>query len=466
MGGPHVVRRLSDELWQGVVVRRKGQGSGARVAHLGVFFSGLLALASCSNGPAAPGSAGGGGAHASGGAGLAGSGGGGVSGLGGATSPGQGGGSASGGATGTGGGPGGGLGPFTGVDFGAVSNGGTITFQNIGAVGSYPSVCAPTGGACCRQTLNITSAQLTPWDEDLIMTLRGPMDVRQFAAYQPATGQGSPWQLVSSWDARSPAGAKGIAFTGDAAPGTTFNGTIGSVCLVNVSTDRPFGCGPASSPYCAATSPNKNSGWSGSKMFVLLASMPRVGTGGINTAQSCAAATNGWTDAPWVGLSVGELIRAGAFSSCQCYDNGNGCGQFNALEVINDNDTTGNYKNLDIFSSNFFSYGGIFGGPCGTNNCKVAGLAAGVDLVSGSMEAAQGALASQTPRQSPNAYFRRPSAGYRYFIILLDVNSRTVQMATIHPQNVPAALAALLPGLPQQVPQTAIDGILQLRLPH
>ena len=212
---------------------------------------------------------------------------------------------------------------------------------------------------------------------------------------------------VSPWDARAPAAAWGVSFTGDAAPKTAFgSGTVGSVCLVNLATDQPFGCGPSSSPYCAANSPNKNRGWAGSKLFVLLASMPHVGagTGEVPTSASCADSSNGWTDAPWIGLSIGELIRAGAFSSCQCYEvtqyHGDGCGQVNAFEVINDNDTSGNYKNLELFSSNFFGYGGGLGGPCGTNTCDTAGLDGAVDLVAKKAEAAQGALASQTPRMA------------------------------------------------------------------
>ena len=367
-------------------------------------------------------------------------------------------------------GVGGGLGTFTGVDFGAVSDGGTVTYQNIGKAGSFPSICAPTGNTCCRQDKTITSDKLTPWDEDLIMTLRGPIDVRQFATYQPTTeGQPSAWKLVSSWDARTPTAGKGIAFSGDAVKGAPFSGIVGSTCLINASTDKAFGCGPMSSAYCAANSVNKNSGWSGSKMFVFLASMPHVGSGGITTAQNCGAVTNGWHDAPWVGLSLGELIRAGAFSSCQCYEKtqylGDGCGQINALEVINDNDTTGNYKNLEIFSSNFFSYGGDFGGPCGSKNCNTSNIPATIDLVTGSMAAPAGVLGSQTPLKNPNGFLRRPTTGFRYFVLLLDATTRTVQYAVIHPQKVPAGLGALLPSLPESVPQATIDSVIGLRLP-
>jgi hypothetical protein len=87
-------------------------------------------------------------------------------------------------------------------------------------------------------------------------------------------------------------------------------------------------------------------------------------------------------------------------------------------------------------------------------------------LISGKMAAASGALGSGDPIKSPNGFLRRPTSGYRYFILLLDVSSRTVQYAEIHPSNVPAGLGALLPSLPSQIPQSTIDSVIQLRLPH
>jgi hypothetical protein len=66
---------------------------------------------------------------------------------------------------------------------------------------------------------------------------------------------------------------------------------------------------------------------------------------------------------------------------------------------------------------------------------------------------------------APSAALRRPEAGYRYFVILLDVASRTVQLGIIHPQKIPASMASLLPGLPASVAQTTIDALVQLRLP-
>jgi hypothetical protein len=360
-----------------------------------------------------------------------------------------------------------------GLDAGPPSNGATITFTGIGAAGWMPSRRDPasgpcdatSSGTCCMTKLNISGDQLTPWDQDLILTLRGPMRVAQLAVYQPLAGDAG-WALTARWDTQ---GKAGIAFNGKATRDGDFAGIVGSQCLVNVSTDVVFPCGPGSSPYCPAGS-GKYHGFTGSKLFVLLASMPHAGTAALPAAQSCSTDTsNGWYDAPWIGLSHGELIRAGAFQSCQCYDKtpgslkGDGCGQINAFEVVNDNNSS---KNLDLFSTNFFGYQGYVGeGPCGTA-CNVAALDPAVDLVNKktSQEAAAGALSS--PGMGPGAAFRRPATGYRYFLVLMNAGARIVQMAMISPAKVPASLTTFLPALPGSVSQATIEALMQLRLPR
>jgi hypothetical protein len=179
--------------------------------------------------------------------------------------------------------------------------------------------------------------------------------------------------------------------------------------------------------------------------------------------------TGGWYDASWIGLSVGELVRGGAFSSCQCYAKdpskgylADGCGQFNVFEVVNDNNSS---KNLDVFSTDMIDYAGYVGeGPCGAK-CDAASLGAAVDLIDKTTdtEAASGAVS--TPTQGPRAAFRRPESGYRYFLILLDVPSRTVQLALVHPASVPPSIGTLLPALPQSVAGATVDAVRALRLP-
>ena len=61
--------------------------------------------------------------------------------------------------------------------------------------------------------------------------------------------------------------------------------------------------------------------------------------------------------------------------------------------------------------------------------------------------------------------FRRPTGGYRYALALFDVNTRTMQLAIIHPPKVPAAAAVLRPALPLSLDRATIDALLAMRLP-
>jgi hypothetical protein len=368
---------------------------------------------------------------------------------------------------------------------GTPSNGGTLTFQGIGAVGSYPSRRDPEtdecsayrNGDCCMTRREVQSDALTPWDQELIMTLRGPVIAHQVAVYQPAAADGestvSEWQRVAAWDARVPSEFSGLAFEGDATRAAPFAGSVGDQCLVDVTSDREFACGPGSSPYCpeASAGQPRGYGFAGSKLFVMLLAMPHDGAGAITPAQDCSDDTSGnWHDAPWIGFSLGELVRSGKFGDCHCYAQdpaewwlGDGCGQLNAFEVVNDNNE---FRNLDVFSTNFFGYQGYIGeGPCGAQ-CDLGALGPEVDLIDKrtSAEAAAGAIA--TPSAGPGAAFLRPSVEPRYFVVLFDVDARTVQLALIAPAAIPTELAPLLPALPTRLARGAIDALLQLRLPR
>jgi hypothetical protein len=304
------------------------------------------------------------------------------------------------------------------------------------------------------------------------MSLRGPIIVQQMAVYQPADVNNAVWLQTSLWDSKTAKTLTGIAFVGDINAATGFDGIIGNKCIVKASTNKVFPCGPGSVPYCAAGG-TKYYGWSGSKMFVLLAYMPHITGTDIPAARHCnTSTTDNWYDAPWIGLSVGEMMRAdcgGEWGPCHCYAKttawqlGDGCGQFNVFEIINDQNQ---YANLDVFSSNFFGYpfSGSWGpGPC--PSCKVTGLNTKVDLInnSTSLEATTGAVGAFPTM--PGAAFRRPASGYRFIVILLDVKTRQIQLAFIHPANVPATVAAVLPGLPLQIQRATVDAMLALRLP-
>jgi len=295
------------------------------------------------------------------------------------------------------------------------------------------------------------------------MTLRGPLLVEQIAVYQSAASQA--WARVSAWDRRGTSEA--VAFWGSGEHGG-FDGRIGNVCEVEVAPDRPFPCGAGSVPYCESGS-DRYYGWEGSKLIVVLARAPHHGSSDLDD-DACEGPGHGWHDAPWLGLSHGELVRSGRYSGCHCWSRpGNpyaqdGCGQLNVFEVVNDNNQ---YANLDVFSTNLVSYAGYLGeGPCG-DRCDASALDPTADLIdktTGNTAATTGALAS--PSAGPRAAFVRPDAGYRYFVTLLDVDTRSVQIALIHPRAIPASIGALLPSLPPEIDRATVDALLALRLPR
>ncbi|MDB5106069.1 MAG: hypothetical protein JWP91_3758, partial [Fibrobacteres bacterium] len=365
----------------------------------------------------------------------------------------------------------------------APSHGGTITFQSIGAPGWYPSRRDPAegkcdavlNGQCCMAKHALADSALSPWNEELILTLRGPMLVKHIAVYQPpqagqpGSADAAVWDRVSDWDESAPAQGKGVAFQGDGVTDFSFAGAIGNKCLVDVSSDRKFPCGPGSSPYCPSTSPSQRYGWDGSKLILVLASMPHFGAGTLANVKHCSTdKLDNWFDAPWMGLSHGELIRSGKFGGCNCYSKdpahwelADGCGQFNVFETVNDNNA---FRNLDMFSTNFFAYSGYVGeGPCGSK-CDVSKLDPLVDLID-KATSREAAAALSTPRKGPGAAFRRPTDGFRWFAILMDVKTRTVQLAMVHPGNMPPVLAAMASNPPAQVSRTSIADLLSMRLP-
>lgn len=364
---------------------------------------------------------------------------------------------------------------LTGQD--AASDGGTITFTEIGKAGSYLSRRDPSSGQCdgfsqdqcCMTTIHEESNALTPWNKDLIMTLRGPLLVKQVAAYQTGDPNAAAWPLVSLWDDRTPGENSGIAFTGDGQSEGTFGGAVGSSCILDVMTDTPFACGVDG--FCEQNMPDRL-GWAGSKMIVVLAKMPDHAE--LTAAQHCTTDPGqNWYNAPWIGLSSGELIRTNKFGGCNCYGStppawydGEGCGQFNVFEVVNDNN---DFQNFDLFSTNFFAYHGyVGGGPCG-KGCDLSALPATVDLVDkANSQAAPGgvSVSAESGSSNPGVAFVRPWQGYRYFVMLFDVKTRSVQLALLHPSKIPLAAQAVLPTFPGTMPRETVDALLNLRLPQ
>jgi hypothetical protein len=368
--------------------------------------------------------------------------------------------------------------------------GGTITFTNIGAFGwwgrrleSDPAVTpndprcdvqaefvdlGPQGGQvfCCRGRHDTTTDVLSPFDEQMALIMRGPLAVRALAVYQPGAGAGV-WSRVSLWDESQ---AVGIKFTG---PGdaSSFTGRVGDGCQWYAMLPTPFPCGPGSEPFCPASGPDLHyAGWAGSKLVVFDASMPPWDDAALE-ASRCSTGPNP-ADAPWIGFSASELMRdgSGKYFPCHCYDNANrpdgaGCGEINLFEAVPE--AEGEHGNRNILSTGLrsFQFGSLGGHVCGVARCDVNTFPARADLMDAcSQSPIVGGATLTAGAAGPCPVWRRPR-DRRFFFVLLDQTSRSIQVGIVHPQAVPSAAAALLPALPTEISRATVDALLALRLP-
>lgn len=359
------------------------------------------------------------------------------------------------------------------------TRGGTMTFTNVGAKGWWPrrldrepgdpacNVKDGTdtwGGTCCLAEQHTESTTLAPFDQEMTLILKA-MNVKQLAVYQP--GPQGPWSLVSSWDRRSQLG-QNLMLTRDQAIDASFTGEFHHDDCVNyLAQSAELECGDGRDYFCPNDPGVKQLGWSGSKLFVVLAST----TFDDATVASCSGSGTP-NPGPWMALVASELIRDGGRKwngLCNCYSKtgsvGDGCGEINLFEVVMDD---GPFKNREFASTGVRSYqaGHVGGSVCG-EGCKKDDFAADVDVVDACSkqaydhgpEIAVGGAVDGCP------VWRRPQ-GDRYFFVLLDETTRQIQIAMVHPGKVPAAAAAVVPALPPQLARTTIDALLTLRLPE
>jgi hypothetical protein len=227
-----------------------------------------------------------------------------------------------------------------------------------------------------------------------------------------------------------------------------------------------FDCAGFDDYYCPDDPGINHQGWSGSKLIAFLGNM---------TVDDANVTACGGTDAghpgPWVAFVAAELIRDGARKwngLCNCYSKtnsvGDGCGEINVFEVVMDNN---DYSNREFISTGIRSFqnGHVGGSVCGSG-CDRNDYADDVDVLDACAQAAYdtGPTVVSGGASDGCPVWRRPE-GDRFFMILLDEQTRTVQVAVVHPQNIPSALETLLPAFPGQVGRDTIDGIVDLRLP-
>jgi hypothetical protein len=328
---------------------------------------------------------------------------------------------------------------------------------------------------CCRTKHAVTSDRLTPFNEELTLVLDGPLRVRQLAVYQPLGEVSGPWAIRSFWDRRLPDQPYNLRFSGP--KGTSaFTGDLGNNCSFFEMQEADFPCGPGSDPYCPGSDLDRH-GWAGSKLFVVLASMPYADDPSMKPL-SCIqpGQDERQEDSPWIGLSASELARDGwsGYNPCHCYSNtdsmiGDGCGQINVFEVVAEA-SGARWGNRDIISTGIRSYqvGSLGGATCGIEGCGIGQFPADADLLDANnlVAMSHGAVIDADHRQSAEGPVWRRALDDRYYLILLDESARMVQVLVLPPANLPASARALLSDLPNEIPRSAIDAILALRLPQ
>lgn len=371
--------------------------------------------------------------------------------------------------------------------------GGTLTFTSIGAKGYWGRrIEAQAGSAscnvqseiikypwgdesCCRTKHEVTSDQISPFNEELGLVLDGPLRIKQLVVYQPQSANTGDWAIRSFWDRRLPDKTYNFHFSGPN-KSTVLPSELGNSCTVFASQEKPFKCGPGSDPYCPGSDLDFV-GWKGSKLVVMLAGMPYADD---PTMRPLSCVTGGKDekaeDSPWLAVAPSELYRDGwsGYSPCHCFSNtsgnaglGDGCGQINILEVVAESQGA-QYGNRDIISTGIRSYqvGSLGGSTCGVKGCTMDHFSPDADLLDANSLTVmkQGAVVDANNRGSAGPVWRR-AVDDRYYLVLLDEQSRAVQVAVVHPGNIPASLKAIVPALPNTITRGAVDALMGLRLP-
>lgn len=384
--------------------------------------------------------------------------------------------------------------PLVATNTGDPTRGGTLTFTNIGAPGYWGRRIEAEPGDprcdvqsetinfgwgsefCCRTKHEVTSDRLSPFNEQLTMVLDGPLRVKALAVYQPLTTTDGPWAIRSFWDRRMADQPYNLHFSG---PHNTpaFPGDLGNSCTHFAMQEKPFACGPGSDPYCPGSDLDYY-GWAGSKLVVMLASMPYADDPDMKPL-SCIAADQDEReqDSPWIGVAPSELDRDGwsGYNPCHCFNNtsngqlGDGCGQINVFEVIAEASGP-QWGNRDVISTGIRSYqvGSLGGVTCGIQSCGIEHFPSDADLLDVNSLTAmnEGAVIDADNRSMAAGPAWRRAKDDRFYLFLMDEESRTVQVAVIHPGNIPAAARTILPALPNVLPRDALEGFLALRLPQ
>jgi len=248
-----------------------------------------------------------------------------------------------------------------------------LKYTTVGGSGSYSQVtdlipgewpnCTPNPS--CVTSPKSVAGNLAPFDEDITMVFRGPMNIAQIAVYQPANSSSATWNRVSNWDVGSQptnlvfmnndgGGASGVWSTCGGASQSFANGSWdGSAASANADTytgylneDNEINIMTATTcadqPCDGFSRGTANQGWAGSKMFVFTFDMPP---------------SNDPTKVPAIWALNGQVVRAAQYG-CNCRGMGGngGCGELDVLETL-----SGTGDNVNQGISELYSFKGATG---------------------------------------------------------------------------------------------------------
>jgi len=238
-----------------------------------------------------------------------------------------------------------------------------IQYLNVGGTGTYPQVenmipnspgvwneCpAPPPGtdpSVCITSPAQCSSSLAPFDEDLTIAFRGPMQVYNVGVYVPGD---NTWDLTSYWDttntinqnlvwmnnagdwsicqgwAQSYVGLDGITASDDP---VAFEGYLGNDVNVNIMSDVDCTSDLCPGFYRGVA----KVGWSGNscgeKMFAVTVTMP------WDTTPNPTTGTNN-NNLPAIWFLNGQVVRTNQWG-CNCRGMGasGGCGELDIAEVV------------------------------------------------------------------------------------------------------------------------------------
>ncbi|EPX56925.1 hypothetical protein D187_006678 [Cystobacter fuscus DSM 2262] len=230
----------------------------------------------------------------------------------------------------------------------------TMSILNVGGTGSYQRVTnmlpgvwgQPCPSNACQKADTPVSGPLAPFNEEMTVNFRGPMELYDIAVYQPAA---SAWNRVSSWNR---CGSTNLTFFNNLGGGnvsgewtvcggnsqsyasadgkkaavapTRFNGSLANRTELNILSDKAC-VGTGDSSECGFYRGVTRHGWGGAKIFAIRARMPRY----------TEPKTQYYDDVPAIWMLNARVVRTAQYG-CNCRGMGSpgGCGELDVAEVL------------------------------------------------------------------------------------------------------------------------------------